>query len=120
MDILQHPQTLPLLLHEIDQNWLSNDLPNLQAMPLLDSVLQESARTNASETSKPLLLYPIPLYAHRNKDLFKTPVTLRRTAVTNYTFSDGLAVKRGDILCAPLRAMGLSSPSPSPHPPTTT
>ncbi|KAL8729916.1 MAG: hypothetical protein Q9181_004831 [Wetmoreana brouardii] len=52
-------------------------------MPLLDAVLRESARMNASET-----------------------ISLRCKALQGYTFADGFSVRKGDIVCTPLRAMG--------------
>ena len=36
-------------------------------------------------------------------------VSLRRKVLQDHTFSDGFSVRKGDIVCAPLRAMGMDA-----------
>ncbi|KAJ8065572.1 hypothetical protein OCU04_006251 [Sclerotinia nivalis] len=77
-----HPELISPLRQEIEANW-TDEGPLLNNMELLDSIVQESARLNSSET-----------------------ISLRRKATNDYTFSDGVKVKAGTAVYAPLRAMG--------------
>ncbi|CAG8972748.1 hypothetical protein HYALB_00006839 [Hymenoscyphus albidus] len=70
------------LRKEISQH-AGDEFPHSKHLPLLDSIMQESARLNSSET-----------------------ITLRRKATSKYTFSDGMKVEKGRTVYAPLRAMG--------------
>lgn len=80
-DLVDCPEYTTLLRDEIASCptdwWL-----NVDNLPLLDSFLKESARMNPSDS-----------------------ISLRRKALTRFTFSDGTVVPKGAWVCVPQRAM---------------
>jgi Cytochrome P450 len=82
-DICSHPEYVEPLLEEILQHANPDgNNADLDSMSLLDSFLKESARLRPSDS-----------------------ISVRRKALQPYTFSDGLHIATGDVVCAPMRAM---------------
>ncbi|KAL8885607.1 MAG: hypothetical protein Q9192_006618, partial [Flavoplaca navasiana] len=81
--LCKHSEYMEPLREEIQKHLRKGEsaLP-FDEMPLLDSFLKESAR-----------LYP------------SDSISVRRKALSTFTFSDGSEVKKGEVACVPLRAM---------------
>ncbi|KAL0259286.1 hypothetical protein SLS55_005022 [Diplodia seriata] len=91
-DLCRHPEYVGLLRHDLEST--PSTAPALQHVPLLDSFLKESARLHPSEA-----------------------ISVRRQAIKHFTFSDGLQVNVGEVICLPLNAM-LQDPVRYPDPQT--
>ncbi|OJI79655.1 hypothetical protein ASPTUDRAFT_204913 [Aspergillus tubingensis CBS 134.48] len=81
-DLCLHEEYVHPLREEVNRIAPEGLCPELAAMPLLDSFLRETIRCTNSDA-----------------------ITVRRKALTPFTFSDGLRVDRGDWVCIPQRAM---------------
>ncbi|BCS13738.1 hypothetical protein ALUC_60294S [Aspergillus luchuensis] len=81
-DLCLHEEYVHPLREEINRIAPEGLCPELAAMPLLDSFLRETVRCTNSDA-----------------------ITVRRKALTPFTFSDGVRVDQGDWVCIPQRAM---------------
>lgn len=81
--LCKHTEYLEPLREEIRQHMGNGESAlAFDHMPLLDSFLKESARMYPSDS-----------------------ISVRRKALSTFTFSDGSEVKKGEVACLPLRAM---------------
>ncbi|KAK6860581.1 hypothetical protein PG995_004217 [Apiospora arundinis] len=81
-DIYSHPECMDPIIQELKNTNLDAFSGAPHELPVLDSVLKESARLSAFECTG-----------------------IRRKALEPFTFSDGLSVARGEWVCVPHRSM---------------
>ncbi|KAK8851035.1 cytochrome P450 [Apiospora arundinis] len=81
-DIYSHPECMDPIIQELKNTDLEAFSGAPHELPVLDSVLKESARLSAFECTG-----------------------IRRKALEPFTFSDGLSVARGEWVCVPHRSM---------------
>lgn len=81
-DLVDNPAYMTLLRDELLSTSAGHWWDNLGALPLLDSFLKESARLSPSDS-----------------------ISLRRKALTTFTFNDGTVVPKGSWACVPQRAI---------------
>ncbi|ERF69700.1 hypothetical protein EPUS_03692 [Endocarpon pusillum Z07020] len=82
LDLYSHKEYIEPLRKELDNTKLDALKGTPGEMPLLDSFLKESARLSAFESTG-----------------------VRRQALKEFTFSDGLHLRRGDWVCVPHRSL---------------
>ncbi|KAL8994942.1 MAG: hypothetical protein Q9188_006927 [Gyalolechia gomerana] len=82
LDLYGHAENIEPLRDELQGPAFSALLATGQGLPLMDSFLQESMRLSMSDST-----------------------SVQRKALSDFTFSDGLRVSKGDWVCVPWRAM---------------
>ncbi|OJD29368.1 cytochrome p450 [Diplodia corticola] len=81
-DLCRHPKYMDLLRQDLQRLAAGEPSSAIEKIPLLDSFLKESARLHPSEA-----------------------ISVRRQAIKPFTFSDGTAVRAGEVACVPLNAI---------------
>ncbi|KAH7132577.1 cytochrome P450 [Dendryphion nanum] len=83
VDLFSHPEIIPPLRAELSSPSAVAEFESTgEGLPMLDSFLKESARLSAFEST-----------------------AIRRQALEDYTFFDGIKVPKGSWICVPHRAM---------------